>query len=505
MPSSSQASGTTVRSAASEKRKDPPNAAPPSSSDDEYVLSMPAPPSSAAAATATSSSEATTPDAGTASKKPKLAPIFNMGKTSTTTTSSGVPGDGAGPSSAAGQFNWHEPLGPAKSCLHASFRSPKPSTKLALFDLDGTLVRPKSNKQFPSARDEYDFKFCFQNVVSKVQQAHGEGYAIVVVSNQKQTQYSGSVKLETWRKKVVHVARALDVPLRIFAALADDQYRKPRLGIWTELQERFNGGLAPDLASSYYVGDAAGRKSMTAKDHNDTDYKWALNAGLRFLTPEQFFVDAKEQLAIPARPWEAKPSSLERLPIFGGSGPEADLSDAVFHPSDTPLVPADRHTEVILFVGPPASGKTAFFRRHLDPAGYIWINQDTLKTRDKCVAAVRECIAEGKSCVVDNTNRDKATRRHYIALAQASSIPIRAFFFDVAKATCQHNNQFRAMGAGPIDEPRRDVVPPSAIEAFFRDVQPPKIDEGFAEEPKRIRWNFEGDEELRSRYERYYL
>lgn len=37
-----------------------------------------------------------------------------------------------------------------------------------------------------------------------------------------------------------------------------------------------------DMAESYFVGDAAGRPS----DHSGTDRKWAMNADLKFYTPE---------------------------------------------------------------------------------------------------------------------------------------------------------------------------------------------------------------------------
>ena len=37
-----------------------------------------------------------------------------------------------------------------------------------------------------------------------------------------------------------------------------------------------------DMAESYFVGDAAGRPN----DHSGTDRKWAMNAGLKFYTPE---------------------------------------------------------------------------------------------------------------------------------------------------------------------------------------------------------------------------
>jgi bifunctional polynucleotide phosphatase/kinase len=47
-------------------------------------------------------------------------------------------------------------------------------------------------------------------------------------------------------------------------------------------------GYEIDMEKSVYVGDAAGRLAGVGrrKDHGDTDYKLALNVGLRFVTPE---------------------------------------------------------------------------------------------------------------------------------------------------------------------------------------------------------------------------
>lgn len=73
------------------------------------------------------------------------------------------------------------------------------------------------------------------------------------------------------------------------------------------------------------------------------------------------------------------------------------------------------------------------------------INQDTLRTRDKCLKAVEEALQEGQSCVVgqhfpdpttprprdhfvtsiDNTNRDIATREYYVTLGKKFEVSIR--------------------------------------------------------------------------------
>ena len=94
----------------------------------------------------------------------------------------------------------------------------------------------------------------------------------------------------------------------------------------------------------------------------------------------------------------------------------------------------------MLFVGYPCLGKTTFFRRIFEPAGYMHVNQDVLKTRAKCAKAVRDILQSRHSCVigmyvlclllvtltgVDNTNRDKVTRRAYVDLAREFNVSIR--------------------------------------------------------------------------------
>lgn len=80
------------------------------------------------------------------------------------------------------------------------------------------------------------------------------------------------------------------VPIRIIAALSKtDKYRKPNSGMFDLVRDLYlSKGFEVDMDKSVYVGDAAGRMSIGSrkKDHGDTDYKLALNVGLRFVTPE---------------------------------------------------------------------------------------------------------------------------------------------------------------------------------------------------------------------------
>ena len=70
-----------------------------------------------------------------------------------------------------------------------------------------------------------------------------------------------------------------------------------------------NGGVKPDLAASFFVGDAAGRPA----DHSDCDSAFAKAVGLPFFLPEAAFpvaswaplVAARALTAAAAQPEEA--------------------------------------------------------------------------------------------------------------------------------------------------------------------------------------------------------
>ena len=67
--------------------------------------------------------------------------------------------------------------------------------------------------------------------------------------------------------------------------------------------------------------------------------------------------------------------------------------------TEPPLLSAPS-PELVLFVGYPALGKSSFFRAHFAPAGYTHVNQDTLKTRDKCINAAGQALDEKQKVVV---------------------------------------------------------------------------------------------------------
>jgi len=64
-------------------------------------------------------------------------------------------------------------------------------------------------------------------------------YAIVLISNQ-----AGGAKLaEDFVNKLPSICRGIDVPLRAFAALDFNEYRKGSPGIWEKFIRDFNGSI----------------------------------------------------------------------------------------------------------------------------------------------------------------------------------------------------------------------------------------------------------------------
>lgn len=97
---------------------------------------------------------------------------------------------------------------------------------------------------------------------------------------------------------------------------------------------------------------------------------------------------------------------------------------------------------MMLFVGFPALGKTRAYKKYFEPAGYVHINQDTLKSKVNCVIKAEKALKAGKSVVIgmsvmsssfalpaekgkDDTNRDMNTRSDYIDLARALKVEAR--------------------------------------------------------------------------------
>lgn len=106
-----------------------------------------------------------------------------------------------------------------------------------------------------------------------------------------------------------------------------------------------------------------------------------------------------------------------------GSVVEAVLPSTPAGPSEQPA--SFGSPEILLLAAPPACGKSTLSRRY-EAAGYLRVNQDTLGSVDKCLAAARQALAAAvpRSVCVDNTNMDPSTRQKWVQLAKQCGVQV---------------------------------------------------------------------------------
>ncbi|BFZ56126.1 DNA kinase/phosphatase Pnk1 [Savitreella phatthalungensis] len=344
--------------------------------------------------------------------------------------------------------------------------------KVAAFDLDGTLITTKSGAVF--SRDAADWEFWDRSVPRKLEELYAEGYVLVIFSNQAgAAREKQPGRHDTLRQKLVAICANLDLPLLLYAATGHDNFRKPRTGMWqalTDWLQQHQIGSKIDLAGSFYVGDAAGRlagpiSGSSRKDFSASDRKFALNLGLLFHTPQEFFQNKS----------------------LGGNAFDLGDFDPLSYqsPADASYT-FERKTklELLVLVGSPAAGKSTFVKQALEPLGYERVNQDILGNIDKCIKRATAILSQGTSVVVDNTNASKSTRQRWIAVGQKYGAKCRVIHLTASPALCKHNNAVRALSqqtyaAGSSEN--RDLLPEIAFRGYASRFEQPALEEGFEE------------------------
>lgn len=242
--------------------------------------------------------------------------------------------------------------------------------------------------------DENDWRWCGDNVPGKIRALHDQGYVVVITTNQgRLTDFNGNESAESkpFKKKMELVLKELGVPATLFAACANDIYRKPRPGIWSLIPTHTgNEGCTIDKGNSFVVGDAAGREN----DHSDSDLHLALNFGVDFYTPEVFFQEQDPQPVVhkfdPGWYLTSQENVHEETHNF--------IVEQANDPAATPAVTTSpRAQSLIVLIGLPGAGKTTFYNRSLAPLCYKRVTADVPGAEDACVEVASRLLTDGFS------------------------------------------------------------------------------------------------------------
>lgn len=126
---------------------------------------------------------------------------------------------------------------------------------------------------------------------------------------------------------------------------------------------------------------------------------------------------------------------------------------------------------MIVLCGLPGSGKSHFATslQSSKPRKFVRINQDQLKSRQRCEQRCRETINQGRIPVIDRCNFDTTQRRHFLRIAQEANIPVDCIFFDYDSGTCldrclnrgEHETITRKNARMVVSRMKNDLYPPN--------------------------------------------
>ena len=157
-----------------------------------------------------------------------------------------------------------------------------------------------------------------------------------------------------------------------------------------------------------------------------------------------------------------------------------------------------------MFCGSPGAGKSTFYWENLKPLGYERINQDVLKSRERCIKVARDQLNAGNSVAIDNTNADPGTRANWVGLAKEFKIPIRCVHFTASPRLCEHNDCVRALNPEIMNPEGRAMLPGIAFRSFAQRYIAPSMDEGFQDITPVI-FQFQGSAEQRGIWSQYWI
>lgn len=331
--------------------------------------------------------------------------------------------------------------------------------KIILFDLDNTLIKTKSKKVFPT--NKYDWEFLVPSVPEFINNDLKNNKTICgIISNQKGLK--SKLMITDWVDKIKAIGQQLKFHF-VFASIQDDRYRKPLPDSWEYIKTNLLNGINLDniirKKKIYYIGDAAGRQT----DFSDTDFKYAINCGFKFKTPEIFF---KFDLS--------KPNikncfiTYPEIPSFTLNEHELFLTN-IFN-----LIESNKNKKIfIMMIGFPASGKS-FLRKEIVKkyTGFKYINNDD--SNNKIIDS--HLITKNNSChynyiIEDNTNLNLNTRTKL--LTEFDSYYKIAIWFDYSMDVIKHLNLVRMYWFGS------KLLSPIVYRTMNKSFIKPELTEGF--------------------------
>jgi len=324
----------------------------------------------------------------------------------------------------------------------------------ACFDLDHTIIKPKSGKVFP--KDKNDWQFLNSEVVEILEHFYKNNWLIVIFTNQ--SSIDKKISKVDFIHKIDSISKTLNINIKFIVSTENDYYRKPLPGMWEIVENEFQYLYQSDI---FYCGDAYNPNNRKL---NASDYKFAFNRAINFVCPELLFINNFDisKLSEVIKSSNKKVSEFEFYKFIPDSISQYN--------SDLKVLSEFKEKYKYLFiVSPPSSGKSTFCKNNL--SDYIRLSKDDYKSFSKYKKDIVTKI--NNKLVFDNTNQNMKTRNLILEILKnngVNSSEIGYIIRDIPKEVSQYLNKYR----GYITKGESGILPDVAIHSYYKNVENPQ-------------------------------
>lgn len=129
-----------------------------------------------------------------------------------------------------------------------------------------------------------------------------------------------------------------------------------------------------------------------------------------------------------------------------------------------------------ILIGIPGAGKSTVAATNFP--NHVYVNQDTLGSREACLKAVNEALSAGKDVILDRCNQTPRHRAEFVKMAQTFRTKVNAVYVDCSLQTAIKRvilRQDHATLGGDVSNAKKSKI----VTKFHNELVLPNLLEGF--------------------------
>lgn len=224
------------------------------------------------------------------------------------------------------------------------------SQTVAIFSFIGSIVK----KVVPNeSSDKLLYIYDINIIKEKLKLITDNGASIILIDS------FNTDSIDDIQKSIEIFQKDINYPIISFISTKHNKFSKPFTGIWKIIELLYkNKNKNINKSISMVIGNKAGRISLKLKkiDSGCSDRSFAYNIGLKFVTPDKFFLDDNK---FNLWTWDAELFDKTLIESFVSNTNKMHIP--IIHDEINKLCVSNKYT--IIVTGSPSCGKTTFAKK----------------------------------------------------------------------------------------------------------------------------------------------